>query len=82
MKRMGEILPTVHVAEKQYDMVLTLQEKRILSLMEEGATNKEIAEKLGLMLSTVKTYNYELYQKLSVKNRTQAIMAAKDAGVI
>lgn len=68
--------------EVLYDIVLTPQEKRILALMKDGYTNKEIAKKLGLMLSTVKTYNYELFQKLSVKNRTQAIMAAKDAGMI
>lgn len=56
---------------------LTEQEKNILKLMEKGLTNKEIATKLFLTEGTIKVYNHNLFQKLQVKNRTQAIVAAK-----
>lgn len=66
----------------QAPILLTPQEERILKLLEKGYTNKEIAHQLGLMETTVKTYNYILFQKLSVKNRTQAILVAKKAKII
>lgn len=50
--------------------------------MEKGYTNKEIALKLSLTEGTVKVYNHILYQKLQVKNRTQAIVRAKELFVI
>lgn len=57
---------------------LTKQEKEILKWMEKGYTNKEIAEKLHLKEGTIKVYNHTIFQKLGVKNRTQAIVRAKE----
>lgn len=67
---------------KANNTLLTPQEKRILCLLEKGHTNKEISDALGLKIATVRTYNYVLFQKLSVKNRTHAIMVAKEARLI
>src|SRR5690625_733592 len=61
---------------------LTPQEMKILLLMEKGYTNKEIASKLFLTEGTVKVYNHHIYQKLQVKNRTQAIVRAKEVALI
>lgn len=61
---------------------LTSQEMKILLLMEKGYTNKEIASKLFLTEGTVKVYNHHIYQKLQVKNRTQAIVRAKEVALI
>lgn len=61
---------------------LTYQEVQIIHLMEKGYTNKEIAEELHLTEGTVKVYNHQLYQKLNVKNRTQAIVLAKEKSII
>lgn len=61
---------------------LTAQEMKILLLMEKGYTNKEIASKLFLTEGTVKVYNHHIYQKLQVKNRTQAIVRAKEVALI
>lgn len=61
---------------------LTSQEMNILLLMERGYTNKEIAHKLFLTEGTVKVYNHNIYQKLQVKNRTQAIVRAKEVALI
>jgi DNA-binding NarL/FixJ family response regulator len=53
---------------------LTQQERRILKLVSEGRTNKEIAELLGLSAKTVKNYLSNVYQKLHVTSRTQAAL--------
>ncbi|MDA3128775.1 response regulator [Aliibacillus thermotolerans] len=61
---------------------LTKQEKEILQWIEKGYTNKEIAEKLKLKEGTIKVYNHTIFQKLQVKNRTQAIVRAKEAKLL
>ncbi|MBS4208330.1 response regulator transcription factor [Bacillus sp. FJAT-50079] len=61
---------------------LTSQEKLILQWIEKGYTNKEIAQKLKLKEGTIKVYNHTIFQKLQVKNRTQAIVRAKEEKII
>lgn len=61
---------------------LTPQQQQILNWMEKGFTNKEIAAKLNLTEGTIKVYNHVIFQKLQVKNRTQAIVRAKENHLI
>lgn len=61
---------------------LTERERLILQLIEKGLNNKEIAEQLNLTEGTVKVYNHTIFQKLQVKNRTQAIVRAKEERLI
>lgn len=61
---------------------LTERERLILQLIEKGFNNKEIAEQLNLTEGTVKVYNHTIFQKLQVKNRTQAIVRAKEERLI
>lgn len=51
---------------------LSAQERRVLALVAEGLTNKEVAEKLGLSDNTVKNYLATVFEKLQVKRRSQA----------
>jgi two-component system response regulator DevR len=51
---------------------LTEQERRILSLIGEGKTNRQIAETMFLAEKTVKNYTSSIYAKLGVESRTQA----------
>jgi two-component system response regulator DevR len=51
---------------------LSTQERRILALVVEGLTNKEIAAKLGLSAKTVKNYLSNAFQKLQVRRRAHA----------
>lgn len=57
---------------------LTERELEILQLVAEGLSNAEIAERLILSLGTVKWYNGQIFDKLDVKNRTQAIARARE----
>lgn len=54
------------------DSGLSRQEHRILLLVAEGKTNKEIGEALGLSGKTVKNYLSTVFQKLNVSRRSQA----------
>ncbi len=53
-------------------VALSPQERRVLALVAEGKTNKEIAERLGLSDNTVKNYLGNVFEKLQVKRRSQA----------
>jgi two-component system, NarL family, response regulator LiaR len=56
---------------------LTSREYEVLQLLTQGHSNGEIAEKLFLSLSTIKTHASNLFVKMDVKSRTQAIEKAK-----
>jgi predicted ATPase/DNA-binding CsgD family transcriptional regulator len=60
---------------------LTDRELEILRLIAEGLSNREIAQKLVVTLGTVKWYNKQIYSKLGVHSRTQAIVRAREAGL-
>jgi two-component system, NarL family, nitrate/nitrite response regulator NarL len=57
---------------------LTLRERQILSLVEQGMTNKEIARSLGIELATVKNHVHRVLEKLKVSRRGQAAARARD----
>lgn len=61
---------------------LSARELEVLGFLYKGCTNKEIAESLYISASTVKTHTLNIYQKLEVANRTQAIVTAKKYGLI
>ena len=61
---------------------LTNRELDILDLLEQRLQNKEIAEKLFISPETVKTHLNNIYQKLSVTNRRNAVEKAKSLGIL
>jgi two-component system, NarL family, response regulator LiaR len=61
---------------------LSNREYEVLQLLTQGHSNADIAEKLFLSLSTVKTHASSLFVKLDVKSRTQAIEKAKRLRII
>jgi LuxR family maltose regulon positive regulatory protein len=56
---------------------MTQRELEILALLQQGLSDKEIAGRLVLSLVTVKKHNRNIYQKLGVNSRRQAIVKAK-----
>ena len=61
---------------------LSKRELEILGLLARGHSNQEIAEKLFISLSTVKTHIQNLFEKLDVKRRLQAVEKAKRLNLI
>lgn len=56
---------------------LSGRELEVLLNIANGLTNQEIADKLFVSLNTIKTHTTNIYSKLGVKNRTQAVSKAK-----
>lgn len=61
---------------------LSTRELEVLQLMSEGLSNQEIAGRLFVSLNTVKTHSSNLFLKMDVKRRTQAIEKAKRLSII
>jgi LuxR family maltose regulon positive regulatory protein len=61
---------------------LSKRELEIMALLDAGKSNKEIADELILSIGTVKKHVYNIYSKLGVKRRTQAIAQARELGLI
>jgi len=53
---------------------LTEKEKEILSFLNKGLLNKEIASVQSISLDTVKKHNKNIFRKMNVRNRTEAII--------
>jgi LuxR family maltose regulon positive regulatory protein len=61
---------------------LTGRELEVLQLIADGLSNREIAEKLVLAVTTVKKHASNIYGKLGVRSRTEAVARARDLGLL
>ena len=68
MKKLSEV-----VGLKDENEVLSPREIEVLKTLIDGLSNKEIGEKLFISVSTVKTHIINIYSKLGVKNRVEAV---------
>jgi len=61
---------------------LTLRETEILRAVSEGKGNKEISSSFNISIETVKSHIKSIYRKLEVKNRVEALMVARQQGLL
>jgi len=61
---------------------LTARELAVLRLIAAGHTNREIADELFLSENTIRSYSHQLYSKLGVGSRTQALARARELGLL
>jgi LuxR family maltose regulon positive regulatory protein len=61
---------------------LSQRELEVLRLIAQGLSNREISERLFLVLSTVKGHNRRIFGKLSVQRRTEAVARARELGLL
>lgn len=76
--------PAGFVANTTVQKTLGISEREIevLHLLASGESNKGIANKLNVSPNTVKTHVASLYGKLEVRRRTEAVMRARELGII
>ena len=64
--------------EELQQLGITKREYEVLELIAQGHSTKEIADKLFVSPSTIKTHSSNLFMKLNAQRRTQAIQRAKE----
>jgi LuxR family maltose regulon positive regulatory protein len=69
-------------AEAQLVEPLSDREIEVLECISEGLSNREIAQRLTIALSTVKSHTRNIYSKMGVNSRTQAIAHARAWGIL
>ncbi|MEM9022200.1 MAG: response regulator transcription factor [Bacteroidota bacterium] len=75
--------PVHHVDEARIrDLGLSKREYEVLTHLAVGLSNQEIADKLFVSESTIKTHVSNVLQKLDVKRRTQAVAVAREMGIV
>lgn len=73
--------PDDHTAANGVADTLTPRQQEVLQLMIEGLSNREIAEELYLAEGTVKAHMNQIFTRLLVRNRAEAIRAAQRLGI-
>jgi DNA-binding NarL/FixJ family response regulator len=71
-----------HQGQQSEDDGLTPREREILTLIAQGLTNREIADRLLLSLNTVKTHRLHILQKLNLRDRGELISYAIKRGLL
>ncbi len=73
--------PAVSPAQSVTLAQLSEREREVLTLIAQGLTNAAIAERLVLSPKTVRNYISEIYSKLQVTDRIQAVLLARESGL-
>ncbi|HEX9029681.1 MAG TPA: LuxR C-terminal-related transcriptional regulator, partial [Anaerolineales bacterium] len=74
--------PTTARLEDGFPISLSMREMEVLKSIAEGKSNQEISNEFYLALNTIKRHAYNIFAKLEVSNRTQAVMKARQLGLI
>jgi LuxR family maltose regulon positive regulatory protein len=74
--------PEVQPAKNMLVEPLSERELEVLRLVALGLTNNEISQRLVLALSTVKGHNLRIFGKLQAQNRSEAVMRARELGLL
>jgi ATP/maltotriose-dependent transcriptional regulator MalT len=80
-KRKSEDKPDLPPAKLLIES-LSQRELKILQLIAQGLSNREIGERLFLALDTVKGHNRKIFDKLQVQSRTEAVARAHELGLL
>lgn len=79
-KMMTFFARSVSEEKQEHFPELTKRERQILDLVAQGLTNQAIAEKLVLSPKTIRNHVSNIFSKLQVASRSEAIIKARDAG--
>jgi DNA-binding CsgD family transcriptional regulator len=72
----------IEIAEVEDKPILSPRQQEVLGYLKQGLTNPEIAVKLGVTERTVKAHCQEVFDRLGARNRTAAVAAAMQLGLL
>ena len=81
-KLLSDYTRTVSLKEHPTGFHLSERENDVLKLLAQGLTNADIAQQLFLTEGTVRNYTSEIFKKLGVSDRTQAVVVALRYGLV
>ena len=82
-EKVVEVEPPKEIDEQKISQLgISQRELEVLQLISQGLSNQEIGERLVISESTIKTHVSNLFVKLDVKRRTQAVTRAKEWRII
>ena len=67
---------------EKVDTKLSKRQKQLIVMLDEGLSNRDIAERLGISEHTVKVHLWRLFRRLGVKSRTQTLHFARMNGLL
>ena len=68
--------------DNQTETKLSKRQKQLIVMLDEGLSNRDIAERLGISEHTVKVHLWRLFRRLGVKSRTQTLHFARMNGLL
>jgi len=68
--------------DNQTETKLSKRQKQLIVMLDEGLSNRDIAERLGISEHTVKVHLWRLFRRLGVKSRTQTLHFARTHGLL
>jgi LuxR family maltose regulon positive regulatory protein len=81
-KLLSAFVQTNDIPQSNSNELLSQRELEVLRLIAQGLSNDEISQRLFLALDTVKGHNRRIYGKLQVQRRTEAIIRARELGLL
>lgn len=78
----GRHFPNYLKTPAEYYEPMTTMEKNVFRLMAQGMSNDEIADRLGKKTGTVKFHSNNIFRKLQVQNRQQAVNRGREIGLL
>jgi LuxR family maltose regulon positive regulatory protein len=84
IKTLGETPTGAGATPDQSALIEPLNDREltVLRQISGGCSNKEIGEQMFLSVNTVRWYASQIYMKLGVKNRTEAVAKARELGIL
>ena len=83
VSKLSRLTKREHIRREQpLEAPLSVREIEVLALLAQGNSNREITEKLCIASGTVKNHINNIYSKLNVHDRTQAVLKAKELGLV
>ena len=82
--RTTEAIPQSKIVNPKSEIFESLSDREleVLRLVAQGLSNTEISQRLYLALSTIKGHNLRIFDKLQVQNRTEAVVRARELGLL